>query len=202
MILAGRHNGGKNFGMFGPEERTAGGQVNHRRLNASAEEILRLTAVAAAGILVRDLVRLQVRAGRSQAVARASLSRTLRRLWRAGLVELHDRWSSLSAKQQEARDRLVRFEGDPRGSYEDYKSWARRIGTADRYGSAEAFLAAKRTQANAMPNLRAVVVTATTRGRELIGRLETTSALSPGRCTGHAPRTPQPFGNTEPTDGP
>lgn len=154
-----------------PNGSTAGGEVNHR-LNARAGELVRLIAAATAGVLVRDLVSLQVQAGRSAAVARASLSRALRRLWRAGLVELHDRRGSLSAKQQEARERLVRLEGDPRGSYEDYGAWAKKVGMADRYGSAEAFLAAKRTQANAMPHLRVVVVTATTRGRDLVGRLE------------------------------
>lgn len=162
-------------GSTGRRERvncTAGREVN-QRLNARAEEILRVITVAAPGAHVRDLVRLQVRSGRSQAVARASLSRTLRRFWLAGLVELHDRRGSLSAKQQEARDRLVRFEGDPRGSYEDYRSWAKKVGRADRYGSAEAFLAAQRMQAKAVPNLRVVRVTATTRGRDLVGSLET-----------------------------
>ena len=167
---------------------TAGVEVN-RHLNARAVEILRVIDVAAAGVLVRDLVSLRVRAGRSQAVARASLSRTLRRLWLAGFVELHSRWGSFSAKQQEARERLVRFEADPLGSYQDYRSWAKTVGMADRYGSAEAFLAAKRTQANAMPNLRVVVVTATPRGRELVGQLVGTSALSPVRFSGQAPRT-------------
>ncbi len=168
MIL-GRYNGGKNVGTCGPETNTAGVEVN-RRLNARAEEILRVIDVAGTGVLVRDLVRVQVRAGRSQAVVRASLSRTLRRLWRMGLVELHDGWSSFSAKQQEARARLVRFEADPLGNYQGYRSWTTRVGKADTYGSAEAFLSAKRTQANAAPRLRVVRVTATLRGRDLVGR--------------------------------
>ncbi len=151
---------------------TAGGQVN-QRLNPCAGELVRLIATATAGVPVRDLVSLHVRAGRSQAVARASLSRALRRLWRAGLVELHDRWSSLSAKQQEARERLARFEADPLGSYQSYRSWARAARIGDAYGSADAFLAAKRTQANAMPTLRVVAVTATTRGHELVAPLAT-----------------------------
>ena len=138
-------------------------RVNHH-LDARSD-IVRRAAASAAGVLVRDLVRLHVLAGRQQAVARASLSRTLRRLWRAGLVGLHDSRHDLSAKQQEARERLARFEADPQSSYQGYRAWAIGIGMADVYGSAEAFLAAKRAQANAMPNLRIVRVTATTRGR-------------------------------------
>lgn len=151
---------------------TAGGQVN-QRLNARAGELVRLIAAATAGVLVRDLVSLQVRAGRSQAVARASLSRTLRRLWRAGLVELYGRSGSLSAKQQEARERLVRFEADPLGSYQSYRAWARAARIADGYGSPEAFLVAKRRQVKTAPRLRVVRVTVTTLGRDFVGRLET-----------------------------
>jgi hypothetical protein len=115
------------------------GCVN-RHLSARGEEILRLSAGTAAGVRVRDLVRLHVWAGRSQAVARASRSRTLRPLWRAGLVELCDSLGhNLSSKRQEARERLVRFEADPRVSYDGYRAWARAIRMADRYGSAEAF---------------------------------------------------------------
>ena len=158
----------------------AGGEVNHR-FSERAVEILRLIDAAATGVRVRDLVSLQVRAGRSEAVARASLSRTLRRLWRAGLVELHSRFGcsglSLSAKQQEARQRLVGFEADPHGSYQVYKSWATRVGVADAYGSAEAFLAAKRAQAKSMPHLRIVCATATPRGRDLVRRLETRAEI-------------------------
>lgn len=149
----------------------AGVRVN-RRLDARAEDIVRRAVVSAAGVLVRDLVRLQVLAGRPQAVARASLSRTLRRLWRAGLVELHGRSGTLGAKQEEARERLVRFEADPQGGYQRYRAWARASGMADRYGSAEAFLAAKRAQADAVPALRVVRVTATTLGHDLVARLE------------------------------
>jgi len=162
----GRHDGG---------QRSRGGEVN-RLVSARADEVLRLAAAAdIGGVLVRDLVRLQVRPGRSPAVTRASLSRTLRRLWRAGLVELHDRLDSLSTKRQMARERLQRFEADPVGSYQGYRSWAAQLRRADAYGSAEAFLAAKRVQASAVPHLRVVRVTATPRGRELVGRLEGTS---------------------------
>ena len=129
---------------------TAAVRVN-RYLSARAQEILRRTVVTPDGVPVRDLVMVYIRSGRSPAVARASLSRTLRRLWQAGLVELHGRSGSLGAKQQEARDRSERFEADPLGSYNGYRTWATAIGSADRYGSAEAFLSAKRTQANAMP---------------------------------------------------
>ncbi len=152
---------------------SAGGKVN-RNFNARTGQILRLANVAAAGVRVRDLVSLEVRAGRSQAVARASLSRTLRRLWRVGLVELHGRFGSLSAKQREARERMFRFEADPQSGYEGYRAWARAIGICDCYGSAEAFLAAKRAQANALPRLWVVRVAATTLGRELVEGL--------GRC--------------------
>jgi DNA-binding MarR family transcriptional regulator len=88
----------------------------------------------------------------SRNVARASISRTLRRLWALGLVELHHHpWAcadtSLSAKQREARRRLAEAEADPEGVYQGYVAWIARK-WHDRYGSAAAFVEAKRKQAS------------------------------------------------------
>ena len=148
--------------------------VNHR-LNARAQDILRRAAVSAAGVLVRDLVGLQVRAGRSQAVARASVSRTLRRLWQRGLVELHDsRWidagHTMSDPQRRRREIAAEAQANPKGFYED----ALRFQTvflkydADPWGSADACIAAKVRQAEELPKLRTVRATVTDAGRALL----------------------------------
>jgi hypothetical protein len=66
-------------------------------------------------MFVADLVRL---APGRRAVVRASLSRTLRRLWHAGWVELFNAWGySLTARHADADAQLQEYERDPDATY-------------------------------------------------------------------------------------
>src|SRR5262247_427659 len=59
------------------------------RVSAAMRDVLRACSASRDGIVrVADLVDARVEQGATLTVARASLSRTLRRLWRAGLIEL------------------------------------------------------------------------------------------------------------------
>src|SRR6266849_3040343 len=77
-------------------------------------------------------------------VARASLSRTLRRLWAAGLVELvtgHATRPTLTEQAAYWRSLYVAAQASPDATYQDY---CRRYG--DHYGSAAGLLDALRAQ--------------------------------------------------------
>lgn len=106
-------------------------------------------ARTAGGLELADLRGALYRPGRTSGVAKASLSRTLRRLWLAGLVELYDRpWAgpdaALSRCHWEAQRRLAHAEADPDQFYQDFRA---NFAAFDRYGSAAAFLEHKRAQA-------------------------------------------------------
>ena len=119
-------------------------------------------AIWPAGLLrVWALVDHVQRPGASLNVTRASLSRTLRRLWRDGFVELSDGWRSTMTKEQETVAAAVaRHEADPVAAYERYKAL---MGEGwDRHGSVQAFMAAQRSR---RPSLRVTHVQITDAGR-------------------------------------
>jgi DNA-binding transcriptional ArsR family regulator len=122
--------------------------------------------MAAGELPVNDLVRALRRRGTSLAVTRASLSRTLRRLWRAGLVELATRYSympTMTEKQQRDRARVDADITDPVAAYERYKSV---VGSEfDTCGSPEAYLAGLRANWGRAPDLRVQRVRITDAGR-------------------------------------
>lgn len=102
----------------------------------SGRWILEACAAADGGVSIRALVGQHMRAGHAGPVARASLSRSLRRLWRRGLVELYgtkmyrgyilspDEWGrddTLTRRADAARRRLADAEANPQ-TYFDHVS--------------------------------------------------------------------------------
>ena len=81
-----------------------------------------VAARSVAGASVREIVALAAPEGQARSVARASVSRTLRRLWRRGAVELHDsRWAgagrTMSGLQHRAHAIALEAEADPEAFY-------------------------------------------------------------------------------------
>ena len=110
---------------LGGQQVTDGEQGGAVRLSPAGRAVLRACAASpkhfdatssAGGCLnVADLVRV---APGSRTVARASLSRTLRRLWRAGWIELiNGNGYSLTAQHAHADAALLAAERDPEGAY-------------------------------------------------------------------------------------
>ncbi len=136
--------------------------------------ILAAASQAEAGVSVRELVAGARRAGRSQPVARASVSRALRRLWRQGAVELHSRrvgaGGTMSDQRQRAREMVSAARANPEQFYKNALSFRAhfRKDNCDPYGSADACVSAKEREAAKMPRLRAVRVTVTDAGRALL----------------------------------
>ncbi len=84
------------------------------RLSASGLAVLE-ACLGRDAVSIDELVR---RSPRRQAVARASLSRTLRRLWRAGLVELLNDWGDTLTEYYAAIDnKLAAQERDPDAAF-------------------------------------------------------------------------------------
>jgi hypothetical protein len=148
-----------------------------RRLSAQGRRLLDALANAEDGTLALcACVILEERAGASRTVARASVSRTLRRLWRQKLIELYDgaygARASMTAKQQAAIGRRDRALADPEGTYAAFRAWLlgvaalSRGGARDRYGSAAALVAATVAAANRTPKMRVARVELTAAGRE------------------------------------
>lgn len=151
----------------------------HHRLDTRAEEVLRRAVASVEGALVRDLVKLRVLAGRPQATVRASLSRTLRRLWQRGLVELHDsRWidagQTMSDKVRQRRGIAARAQANPEAFYREALRFRTLVAKHDHdpWGSADACVAEKVRLADEVPTLRVRRVSVTTLGRELLEGLE------------------------------
>lgn len=150
------------------------------RLSPLMREIVALVAVMPAeeGALVEHLVlRLGgslVTDSRRRRSVRASLSRALRRLWRRGVVELHEsKWAdprrTMSARQSNARRLATEAQADPEGFYQERLAFHRMFGSeSDPLGSPRACLAEAIRHAERTPWMRIVRVTLTTAGRELV----------------------------------
>jgi hypothetical protein len=123
------------------------------------------------GAPVREIVELAEQAGRPRSVARASVSRAL---WRRGAVELHDTRSvgagrTMSGLQQRARETALAAKTNPETFYEGALRFRKNVlKLDDPWGSASACVAAKERQAEETPRLRAVQVTITESGRQLL----------------------------------
>jgi DNA-binding MarR family transcriptional regulator len=97
---------------------------------------------------VAEVLRRVRRRHTSLPVARASLSRTLRRLWTAGFVELWTRpadrttWTTLTAEVAAWRAQYERERADPEAAYAAYCQEV-----ANSFGSAAAYLEAVRAEA-------------------------------------------------------
>jgi hypothetical protein len=97
----------------------------------SVEQVAVLTACAREDVLVpvTSLVWRRVRAGTPLPIARASLSRTLRRLWRQGLVELEGAYqgSTLTARLAYINEELAAIEADPEAAYAPLRETCQRV---------------------------------------------------------------------------
>ena len=129
-------------------------------LSPAMREILRYASVdRERGVSVANLV---CGLGGTPSV-RASLSRTLRRLWTRGLVELHDRWGgTMTVRSTRAHEAAESATADPEGAYLEMVS-----SYGDLWGSVEAFRASRVSWAE-KPDLRVVHVTLTVAGRRLV----------------------------------
>jgi hypothetical protein len=100
------------------------------------------------------------RRGASRTVTRASLSRTLRRLWRDGLVELSEHGRTLTEKRDHIRAMVGEQEADPEQAYAGYLAWRASIAAMlgqpvkpDPYGSVEYFMRARRRAMHQRPRI-------------------------------------------------
>jgi DNA-binding transcriptional ArsR family regulator len=115
--------------------------------------VLQALAAAADGRLATANVRRRVeRPGASDSVTRASVSRTLRRLWRAGLVELADGdRKTLTAEADRLQHLSDVVHAHPEAAYRAYQERRRAKGQRDGYGSAAQYAAAWRDAAQRIP---------------------------------------------------
>jgi DNA-binding transcriptional ArsR family regulator len=139
-------------------------------LSSQRRAVLQALAAAADGRLATADVRRRVeRPGASDSVTRASVSRTLRRLWRAGLVELADGdRKTLKAEAERLQHLADAVDAQPDVAYRAYLERLRRNGQRDRYGSATRYAAAWRATARRIPHLRARQVRLTITGRQAV----------------------------------
>jgi hypothetical protein len=127
------------------------------RANRWSELMVRILSEVASrsdGASVQEIVELAGQPGRSgRGVVRASVSRTLRRLWRQGAVELHDsRWvgagRTMSGLQHRARNIALEAKANAEAFYKGalkVRNYLRKPG--DPWGSANACVAAKEREA-------------------------------------------------------
>jgi hypothetical protein len=141
------------------------------RLSPQGLTVLEALAQPPSGRLtIRRLVTLLQPAHSTPASTRASLSRTLRRLWRAGLVELeHDGGLTLTEMQTATDAELACFDADPAGDYAAVlaKIAAGRIPACFARKSQAAYLAYRRQQiADRTRHARTRAAVLTAAGRE------------------------------------
>jgi hypothetical protein len=132
--------------------------------------VLQALAAAADGHLATaDVLRRVCRPGASAAVTRASVSRTLRRLWTAGLVELADgAQRTLTAKVAQRERACAAAQRHPEAAYRAYLERRRVDGQPDRYGSAARHAAAWREAVRDRPSLRVAQVQLTSTGQQAV----------------------------------
>lgn len=130
--------------------------------------------------------------GRSPSVVRASLSRTLRRLWRDGLVELFNsyaygdgyRHSTMSASRDREVAKLREAERDPEAAFRDYLQLIGQVAQCGvmmdiGYDSADEYIAARRERVQperrvAIRDFRVKFIEITDSGRERLTAARTT----------------------------
>lgn len=146
--------------------------IRRRALSSQAIAVLEtLSQQPADRMSIRELVELLRPGHGSRASTRASLSRTLRRLWRAGLVELKNDWGwTLTERHAELDTQLTQHEADPEAAY------ARELAAIERgapgffpYDSPAEYLEHKRWwNVHLKRYMRNSVVELTARGQEQI----------------------------------
>jgi hypothetical protein len=129
-------------------------------------------------VSIKKLIQKRVAAGERPAVVKASVSRTLRRLWRLGLVELHEMTSGYrfcaTARRLNSQRIFETVRDDPQAAYRQYtqesSALAAMVGVRfkDHHGSAEAFLAAKERAFNEYPRMRVRYVELTAQGERAV----------------------------------
>jgi hypothetical protein len=138
-------------------------------VSAQGRLILQTLTAADGRALVVDLRRRIGGVNAASASTRASLSRSLRRLWRAGLVELvDDRQCTLT---DEVRARQRNFEtvrAKPDTCYRAYVAKRQRCGEPIEFGSASKFVEGWRQAAASLPVVRVHEVQLTAYGREAV----------------------------------
>jgi hypothetical protein len=139
-------------------------------VSSQGRAVLQALATAADGRLATaDVLRRVQRPGASATVTRASVSRTLRRLWAAGLVELADRDRRTLTAEAARRQHLCDVvQAHPEVAYRAYVARLRRDGQHDGYGSAARYAAGWRHVAQRMPHLRVRQVHLTSTGHQAV----------------------------------
>jgi hypothetical protein len=143
-------------------------EADRRTLSAQGRAVLQALASAADGRLaMADVLRRVRRPGVSAAVTRASVSRTLRRLWLAGLVELaDDARRTLTAEADRLERSAAVVHAQPEAAYRAYRE---RLGAQhDVYGSASRYAACWHAAAGRLPHLRVRQVHLTVNGRKAV----------------------------------
>jgi hypothetical protein len=152
-------------------------------LSSQMREIL-LLANTRGRISIREVIRRRISEGAKPGVAKASLSRTLRRLWLLGLIDLHELGSGYrfcaTEKRLNAQRILEETRQDPQVAYQGYVQWAKAFAAMvgrpsafkDAYGNAEAFLAAKERAFAECPAIRARYIEATAQGLQAVNSLD------------------------------
>ena len=160
-------------------------QVNRQYVSVRGAVILRALAAtpahhdrrawgrdyAAGELPTADLVALFERSTVTKEVLKASLSRTLRRLWRLGLVELKSAasWQKTMTEQQRAREkRFQQLAKDPAAAYAQYQGFVASYKMEDSYGSPAAYLEAQRAKLQRTPDVRVQTIAITKAGRALV----------------------------------
>ena len=110
--------------------------------------------------------------GASLSVVRASLSRTLRRLWAQGFVELYSGWTeTFSELKDRNTKRATEVRRDAEGEYQGYLSWLRGLAALTggqvkaKYESPEALCCSLEKRAARVPRGRIKSVRLTEAGR-------------------------------------
>lgn len=139
-------------------------------LSSQGRAVLQALAAAPDGLLATaDVLQRVRRPGASSAVTRASVSRTLRRLWTAGVVELADgARRTLTAEAARLEHFCAAAQREPEAAYRAYLNRRRVDGQPDAYRSASRYAAAWRQAAQQMPHLRVRAVQLTASGRQAV----------------------------------
>ena len=166
-------------------ERHAGGAAKHIEINLPADGpqlttrlshqgrvVLEALAASDGPLPVRRILACVRTPGTSLPVAQASLSRTLRRMWVAGLVELitfHATRPTLTDHAAYWRSVYVKLRASPDAAYQAYRGQLAHA-SDDAYGSAAAYVDVFRREAE-RPQARVRGVVLTPKGRETAHRL-------------------------------
>ena len=138
------------------------------RLSVQARRVLEALARTGDGQLtVREVLGHVRQPGTSLAVTRASVSRTLRRLWRAGYVEVTDKHGITLTGHVAPIQRWAQVVATvPALAYRAYLK--QQGATDDPYGSASAYATAYAEYAARMPEMRVRTVTLTEAGHAAV----------------------------------